>query len=441
MYRLFGLDPIPFHLAALVLHGANACLVALIVREVIKDRLVSRLTALIYASAVALHVDSLAWAVGIYDIGGAFFFFLSLLLFIKNKPSASAVFYFLGCLFKEAVLVLPIILFFYPLLTNSVIRSRNSILEHMKHLAIFIPPMVIIAGIKLAGQSPLDFNGMHPYALELTGVHVIKNLIVYPIWMFQAFFPFMSAGQLTFQLLAIGIALVLLYGIHTAFQQKDDDFLTRRIMFLFVWLFAGLLPVFFLRNHLFRYYGIYSLPAFITSFLVLFRYVLCSLHIRGKAVPVILIFICSLAVTGSVFQSNRIYAEGLNQTVLTDGTNGLIRKAAYVDIVSKGLKRYLPNPPSNSILIFDTIDIWSFNKNSGPQVWYNDTTLGVLALGDLKDWSRGPDTGNPVEIQTLTITGIPEEKKLIVPSRFFFFGLSHGQLNEMDQPIILKRSK
>lgn len=66
----------------------------------------------------------------------------------------------------------------------------------------------------------------------------------------------------------------------------------------------------------------------------------------------------------------RIYSEGLHQRTLVDGTNHLIARAAYVDLVRNGLTQWLPEPPENASLIIGNVDLWAFNKDSGPRVWY-----------------------------------------------------------------------
>ena len=119
MYEIWGAQPTPFHVMALIVHVLNSCLVALIINIVTRNWLVSYLTAIVYAAAIAIHLDPLAWTAGFYDVGGAFFFFTSIWLFLRNRPTFSAILYLLGCLFKESLFPLSILLIFYSLLINS----------------------------------------------------------------------------------------------------------------------------------------------------------------------------------------------------------------------------------------------------------------------------------------------------------------------------------
>ena len=433
MYKLFGPNPIPFHATALVIHVINSYLVALILNIIICDRLISYLTALVYAAAIAIHLDSLAWAVGIYDVGGTFFFFMCMWLFLINKPVISMIFYFFGCLFKESVILLPIFLLSYLLIMDSTTKFKEIILIHWKQAIPFLLAMGVILTIKLSGQSPFDFPATHPYVINLTGIHVIKNILIYPAWMFQSFLPFLSVKQHTFQLFTFGVALILLYGIFAAFHLKDEKSQFRRILSLFMWLFIGLLPVLFLPNHTYRYYAAYSLPAFIGSVLFLFKCVFLSFNVRSKTIATILVSISSFAVIGSISQGNQTYSEGLFQNTLSGGTNSLIRRAAFVNIVHKGLKHHLPSAPSNSIIVIDNADLWSFHKNSGPQFWYNDGTIRVYALSNLKYEKGRPYIDNHIENKVQpSYAGSINKKIFLNPSKLFVYQVSNKKFIRVD---------
>jgi hypothetical protein len=432
MYGVFGPNPIPFHVIALILHIINSCLVALILNKIGIDPLTSYLTALIYAAAIAIHLDSLAWAVGIYDVGGTFFFFMSLWLFMKKKLVASAIVYFLGCLVKESVIILPIILVSYSILMYPGSRWKDLILNHLKNILLFLLAVGVIVTIKLTGISPFALPSTHPYAIDLSGKHVFENILSYQSWMFQSFFPFPYIVQHSFQFFILGMTLVLLYGILAAFRFKTEESRHQHILFLFVWLLVGLLPVLFLPNHRYRYYSTYSLPAFAGSFLLLLRYILLSIGAKRKIIEAILVSISSFAVIGSIFLGNQIYREGLNQKTLCDGTNQLIMRAAYVDIVHKGLNQYLPGDPSNSFIVIGNADLWSFNKDSGPQFWYNNSTIRVYDLGDLKYEHGNFYINSPIENQEQSFTGSTKGKIFLNSSRLFAYEISNGELVKVD---------
>jgi hypothetical protein len=432
MYKVFGSNPIPFHLAVLTIHVINSCLVVLILNKIVIDPFISYLTGLIYAAAIAIHLDPLAWAVGIYDVGGAFFFFLSFWLFMKNNLVVSAIVYFLGCLVKESVIILPFILVSYSILEYPRSKLKDLIHNHWKHTLPFLLAMVVVFIIRMVGVSPFNLPAAHPYVIDLMGKHVSENILNYQSWMLQAFFPFPYIVQHSFRFFTLEMVLVLLYVILAAFRLRKEEFKHQHTVFLFVWLLLGLLHVLFLPNHKYRYYSTYSLPAFVGSILLLLKYILLSIEVKRRIIVTILILISSAAVIGSIFFGNQIYSEGLYQNTLCDGTNQLIRRASFVEIVRKGLNQYLPSDPSNSFIVIGNCDLWSFNKDSGPQFWYNNGTIRVYALSDLKFENGLPYIDNPTENQVETFTGSISRRVFLNPSRLFVFQILNEEFVRVD---------
>jgi hypothetical protein len=434
MYTIFGANPVPFHIVALLVHIANTCLVACIINKIIPDlQILGHIPALVYGSAVAIHLDPLGWVAGFYDVGGAFFFFISLLLYTNQKTVLSAILYFVGCHFKESVIVLPIILFSYSLIINRKIGLKYTFLIRWKHSVPFLLVLGIVTMIKLSAASPIHFPDSHPYIIDFTGIHVIRNLLVYPAWMFQSFFPFLSARHLLYQIMVVGVAIIMSYGITLAMsQEKATKNLSRRILFLIVWLLVGLLPVIFLPNHVYRYYGTYSLPAFIGILLLILKSILLHYKVSDKCTITILIVLCLFGIISSIIQSNHLYRESIDQNTLSKNTNMLIRRATYVNIVKDGLMRLLPNPPKNSILVIGDVDIWAFDKNSGPQFWYEDNTISVYTLSDLKFKEGVPYLDISFETQVQAYTG-PLYKKIYPDSnKLFIFKISNKRLVKLD---------
>ena len=437
MHALFGANAIPFHIVAILLHIINSYLVALLIYAVVGDRLISYLSALVYAAAIAIHLDPLAWAVGIYDLGGAFFFFITMWCFISNKPILSALLYFTGCLFKESLIVLPLLLFSYPILMQPSIPfiKRLKALILSKQTILFSVAMIAILLFKLpSGASPLHFSATHPYVINLWGAHVTDNALKYITWMSQSFFfltPVSSASN-----------IVLIYGLLVSlvvyrFRRQDSQF--RRIAFFLFWILVGLLPIIFLPNHTYRYYATYALPAFIGLSLVLIKYSLLSLNARQNLITIIMISVSLLGVFGSIFSSNKAYLEGLDQKTLSDGTNMLIRRAAFVKIVHDGLITNTPSLPSNAIIAIGNTDLWSFHKDSGPRIWYDNAAIRVYSLSDLKYENGQPYISNPIENQLQGYTGPTEKKVFVDPSNLFAFEVLGEKLirinpQEMNKP-------
>ena len=178
---------------------------------------------------------------------------------MKNKLIASTIVYLLGCLVKESVIILPIILVSYSILVYPKSRWKDLILNHLKHIILFFLAIGVIFTIRLARVSPFELSVTHPYAIDLSGKHLFENILCYQSWMFQSFFPFPYIVQHSFQFFIFGMTLVLLYGILIAFHFKTEESGHEHILFLFVWLLVGLLPVLFFPNHRYRYYIVHIL--------------------------------------------------------------------------------------------------------------------------------------------------------------------------------------
>lgn len=438
MYGVFGDNPIPFHAAALTIHAINSFLIALVIDRVTRDRAIAYLTALIYAAAIAIHLDPLAWAVGIYDLGATLFFLFSMWLFLRSKYLPSAIAFFIGLIFKEPIIVLPLILLSYQMIMTPRDRWKELVLANWKRTLPFFAAIGMVLLIRTMGVSMLDVPASHPYAIDFLGGHVADNALSYFGWMFQSFVPIILFNAKLSLLLMGALSLLLVIWIISALTRQANGPQTRVIFFFIAWILISLSPVLFLPNHAYRYYAVYALPAFIALFLSLGKYVMQSIGARKNIINAVLAFIGVLALTSSIFMANKVYREDLYQRTLSDGTNLLIARAATVDIVREGLYQQLPTLPVYSSIIVGGVDLWSFNKQSGPQFWYDDSTLRVYDITELIIENGQPVVVNAVENQTETYTGGQKTRTPLDPSRLYIFMWSDGQLVRQNLADVVK---
>ena len=226
MLRLFGENAYPFHVVALLIHFLTSVLVIKVV-SFISEEALGMAAGFIYAFAACIHIETLIWAVGIHDLGGMFFFILSMWLFLSGRQRIGAGAYLVACLFKEQAIVLPLILLFW----------------NWRRAAPYLVPLGIIIIYKSFGVSPLSLPAGDPYHVSLWGWHVLDNLVAYLIWLAQAFNP-------------LGFLFFVVVGVSgLAFVEHPIS----RVPL--AWLVFALLPVLFLPNHTYRYYAVYALPA------------------------------------------------------------------------------------------------------------------------------------------------------------------------------------
>ncbi len=428
MYLVFGLNPLPFHIFAIALHFANACLIIAVVRLITRDEVIAYATAFMYSVAVSVNLDCLLWAVGIFDLGGVFFFLLSIWLFLRERHAGSAISYFLGCLFKEMVIVLPVILFFYTLVERGRSRAPLRILLRKRLLWITIA-LLILVGVKLMGVLPHRLAVSHPYAIEFAG-HLIRcRFLEYSFVAFQSFYPFFIAlNGIGFKLVLSGLLLFFLINVCLVSRVRSNMAAMRPLWLLLIWFAGALLPVLFLLNHAYRYYAIYLLPSFIALMLLQVGVFCVSLGLGRRCAHVLIVTVASVAVIFSEIQIHRMLEEGLSQKILGDGTNCLIRRAAVVENVRNGLMKYLPAPPQGAIIALGKVELGAFGNNAGPRAWYGDKSIAVYPIEAFRVDSIGAFIEGGVEKKD---RGFPESTIRLGPDeveRLFAFSMDGTKL-------------
>jgi len=405
LFKAFGEMAWPCHVLALCIHVLNSVMVFRIMRRLTEDQTIAVICSLIYASAVAVHLDPLCWAVGIYDLGGAFFFFTSIALFLSGRTFLSVLAFLVGTLFKESTVVLPVVL-----VAIQLTRLENWGLKDIKSLAWRLLPhfvvLIFVLGVKmLTGMSPLALPASHPYVFEPFGVHVVQNAYRYGGWMLQAFLPFGRINTMLFRfilndLIVLAVLVVILQRAKSA----------RLLLGFALWILLSLLPVLFMPNHTFRYYATYALPAFICAVLVVVQDVITLLDLRQYK-NIILVCVGSCSICISIVQSNRIFTQGPNAgTLQQDGANGLVRRAHFVELVRRQLLQQLPKPVDGATILLGDVDLWAFNKDSGPRVWYKTVEMEVYDLKDLRRDGLGLYIENPAQSQVGLYTGSRHER-------------------------------
>lgn len=437
MHHIFDSNPLPFHLFALIIHISNALLVALILNFILKDKLVSYLSSLLYASAISVHLDPLAWTVGAYDVFGVFFWLAGLLLYVKRHIFSAAIFYACGCLFKESIILLPLLLLTYSVLMESNLFNKNSALTIIKKILPFIPVSIVIILIKLSGKPVISLPSSHPYVIDIFGPHIAENLSLYFTFFAQSLIPAdYLYQQRTF--CTIAVVLFLLYGL-MAFTHQDQTAKHKEFVFLTCWLVIGLLPVLFLPNHTYRYYASYSLPAYIGLIFLTLKIIAEHFSVKNNFFMILLVSLALLSITGSAIQGNKIYSEKMKQKTLSEHSNLLIRNGAIVDLVYEGLMQHTPVIPKGSIIVFGGLHIWAFDKNHGPRTWFKDKTLRVFDLRDLSYQKGSWFITNPTNNQVALYTGSRKRKIKIDAGRLFVFEYSEDKLKPIELNMLKKR--
>lgn len=371
LQALAGDDARWFHAAALLIHAANAVLVGRLLLALTGERVLSYATAVIYAAAIAIHLDTLAWVVGIYDLGAGFFFLLAFWLFVERKIAASGLVCLLGCLCKESVVVLPFILLGHELLVQGPRRLWRELRARHAEAMVFFLLMSLYAGLKLylLAQAPPVADS----AYALAPGQGLDNSSRYGLWLMQAFYPAGYEGRDLSRLLLV---ISLAYGLWAWCRGEEG----RRITFLLVWLVLALLPVLFLSHHAYRYYASLALPPFIALMLYLARIGVRSVSQQQRVADGVLLLMTLMAVANSAQDARRIYAEGTVAQTFYDGSNMLIKSASIMGAVRAGIDPYAGSLQDGATVYIDGLDLWGFDADAGPVLDFGSRQVRLRPL-------------------------------------------------------------
>lgn len=429
MYKLFGIDSIAYHVLAVIIHFFNSLLVTYVVQRITNNRLAAWTTGLLYATAIAVHNVVFIWAVGIYELGGAFLFFLSLALFLNERHRLSAVAFLLAILTKESVLFLPGILIVYVLLQKSRQEklSKGSLHDVVSKLW---PHFLILAAyiiLRTQSVSLLSLPKDDPYKVSLLGPHILSNAIFYAggivyIILSPLNLIIMLKENLVFEaflvtLLGMGLFITI---ILVNLERRERNTIRKALsssFFWITWAILGIAPLLFYPNHQFWYYLTFALPPIIVMFILSLRGIALRFWHQERYVSLTYVTLILLSIVSSAYF---FYLEDL----VGRGASGLVQRANLVEIVRDGLLKAHPTLPQDTILVFDGEVCEAIGADAGPQVWYRDESLRVFK----RDYLQVDEEGVYMKLsgsETL-------EKTYLNPDKTFIFNIADGKLLEID---------
>lgn len=279
-YQLFGLNPLPFHLAGLLLHLLNISLVYKVTR-LIWGRKIAAISAGLFGLS-AVHFLSLYYISAFQQLLRTCFMLLSIIFFIyfqftkqiKNL-GLSLVFFITSLLSKETGIILPLLFIPIEALRNQPKPLSTLIYPILKASWPFYGITAVYLIIKLAGFQTLFNQG--GYGLDFSLTQVFSNLKWYGLWLLG--FPeiintypsikipsiIQFTKDYTYSLpLTISLAISLLITAFFTFRKilrlKKPLALSAALMVI------PLLPVVFLKDHIYPHYLDLSLLGFLPVF-------------------------------------------------------------------------------------------------------------------------------------------------------------------------------
>ncbi len=425
MYRLFGADPTPFHVAALSIHFLNAVMVAFIIRKITGNSRIAYVASLLYAVSLSVNLDPLLWMVGSYELLCAFFFFLSFLLYLHGRLFLSVASFACSLLSKESSLLLPAIFLSYRLIYRTRSEDREEAPSGRGEVAAGILFALVMAGSLLpkvaSGIFYVNFPSTHPYLVKPLGAHVPINLYAYTAWMLRTFLPFFTIRQPAFVAFFLLVGFCLLLCLKNVLLKRKERDVAAHILFFFLWAGFALVPAIMLVNHRFSYYSVYALPAFAALVFMLFEN---GSGLKTARLDIIAACVVIAVAGASIYQSGEIFRHGRHDTV---------RRALAADGLRRDLLRRLPALPHGAVLIFDGVDTDAFANEYGPRFWYRDGSIDVYTFAQIKSDENGIyvlDVSD--ESEKVTLLGEEYRKRYIEPAKAYVLRATENGLALVD---------
>lgn len=378
--HLFGEHSIGFRLLNLLVIFSSSLVFKAIAFRLLRNDVLAWASAAWFVFSGTLLMDPMMWMVGMYDLAALFFFLLSILLFVEKKPWFSAGCYLAALLFKEGTLFLPVILLAYSICSTEQTRGQDT--------RATLPHGVLMFLYVLLWFTRTGAMEKQAYHVEFWGMHLITNFFKYLIWTAEGLTGRANLHDNWYWgilILAVLLAfLLVLFKSSKSLHSRIRDNL-RLIYLLLLWGVVCLLPVLFLPNHSYRYYLIYSYPAIILLFVLLFDLAFPpSLKRNRIAVVFLLLLYFSNLATVHFF-----FGRELSAPVLS-GSNAMVQRGATVRLMLSYVHRELNKVPENTVFIFDGvnerakwfqgIDPVSFRGRNFLRYIYHDNSIDYLNL-------------------------------------------------------------
>ena len=196
-HALLGLNPKIYHFTNLIFHLLNVIVLYFIFLRVNFNTTTSLIAALLFGIH-PLHVESVAWIAARKDVVYAFFFFLSILFYLKYIQQQKKQFYaisillfILSVLSKAQAVVLPVVLFLFDYILKRKL-NKQTILEKIPFFAVSIAFGIMAIMIQRNAGAVQTFSYFPLYQRILFACYGLANYfykIILPIDL-SIFYPY-----------------------------------------------------------------------------------------------------------------------------------------------------------------------------------------------------------------------------------------------------------
>ncbi len=382
-FFIWGLNPVGYHLNAVLLHTLISILVYLIIFEIVSNRRFSLIAALLFVTH-PIHTERVANMTASFDLLGILFIFLSIWLYIKyskdNKLKnivLSVVFFLLGLFSSEEVLMTPLYILLYEFGKDANKASRKI------KMGVFFIIMVSFLALRylVLGQ----IGRTTEYFMGNFTTRVLSTAVIFLRYLKILLFPFGLTvdyhvtlyGSLSF-LPIIGFLVILAITLIALLNRRKNF----PVYFFLGWFlislipFSNILPVTTFRADRYLFTASFG-------FVALISYALLSLEKKYKKAAFVLIILFLLGYCyGTILRNNEWSSDiGLQEIAVRRQPKSSV---AYNNL---GFEYERVNRTKEAIIAYET----SIRLNPLNHIaWLN---LGTL-YGTYKDYGKGIDLIN-----------------------------------------------
>ena len=246
--RLFGMEPLPFHVANLALHLANVLLAGRLIRKLVPDPLAAGLATLYFATHSALFLV-IAWA-ALAGEAIPLFFMLAALGYYARSLEGGRAGWWLGALAatvaallsKQVAVALPPALILYQVVFHPAKGRAGG-----WRLPLIGPSVALLAPLAAYAWFVLRVSGPHEsgaYRL-VVGPGAVRTGLTYGVWALDLPRVLIAPGV---AMLVVAASWLLALAAYAAWRRD------RVLLFGLGWFGLFLAPVLFLPQHMFHYY-------------------------------------------------------------------------------------------------------------------------------------------------------------------------------------------
>lgn len=249
-YQFFQLKPAGYHSVSLLIHILNSLLVFFLIYYLLKNRFIGLLISVLFAIH-PLRVESVAWIAEQKDVLCAFFYFLTLIIYMQYTRTKKKLHFFFSfisfiasLLFKPMSITLPFIILLFDSLTYKEI-NKKILLSKIPFFAISVLFSIIALFTQINfgthSESPFAFYDIQMIDRICTpfyGIvfYLFKTAIPFSL---SAFYPYPAESNNVSLLLYFSPIIVILISV-LFFRFRN---IPRAIKFGLVFFFVTLLPV------------------------------------------------------------------------------------------------------------------------------------------------------------------------------------------------------